>query len=142
MRYLTHALSSWLVGVWLIAMSGFSHAALDLQVNTPALQALTRSMQARHAELLPHYQAGSIGFHENGLVAVRETSQVPLSQRARLTALVEDENRDRQQLYTGIAQANGHAEWAGEIQRTFAQRWLDKAQTGWYVFIGGQWQKK
>lgn len=124
------------------SLSFSSHAAPDVQVNTPALQVLTRSMQARHGQLLPFYQSGVIGLTQEGLIAVRDASSVPLPQRATLAALVKDENQDREQLYLGIAHANGHAEWVGEIQHTFAQRWVDRAQAGWYIFLNGAWQKK
>lgn len=125
-----------------ILISHVSVAAPDLQVTAPALQSLTQRMQARHTQLLPFYHAGVIGLTQEGLIAVRDASTVALPQRATLAGLVKDENQDRQQLYAGIAQANGHAEWAGEIQRTFAQRWVDKAQAGWYLLLNGQWQQK
>lgn len=126
-----------LIGEWSVAM-----AAVDMDVNTPALAAIKASMQARHPQLLPYYQAGAIGFTAEGLIAIREASGIPLSQRNMVTGLVNQENSDRTQLYQGIAAANGHPEWAGEIQRTFAQRWMDKAQAGWFVQKEGQWVRK
>jgi uncharacterized protein YdbL (DUF1318 family) len=125
------------LGEWSPAM-----AAVDMDVNTPALAAIKASMQARHPQLLPYYQAGAIGFTAEGFVAIREASGIPLSQRNLVTGLVNQENSDRTQLYQGIAAANGHPEWAGEIQRTFAQRWMDKAQAGWFVQKEGQWVRK
>jgi starvation-inducible outer membrane lipoprotein len=44
--------------------------------------------------------------------------------------------------YKEIAQANGHQEWQAEIQSTFAGRWIDKAQAGWWVQGAGGWVKK
>ncbi|WP_198290692.1 YdbL family protein [Methylophilus sp. 5] len=119
-----------------------AHAAADLDVNTPAVAAVKASMQSRHRQLLPHYQSGAVGLTADGFVAVKEAGLVPLSQRSALAALVKDENADRTQLYQGIAAANGHSEWEGEIQRTFAQRWIDKAQTGWFVQRDGRWLPK
>ena len=119
-----------------------AQAAADLDVNTPAVAAVKASMQSRHQQLLPHYQSGAIGLTEDGFVAVKEAGLVPLSQRGALTTLVKDENADRAKLYQGMAAANGHPEWEGEIQRTFAQRWVDKAQNGWFVQRDGQWLRK
>jgi uncharacterized protein len=119
-----------------------AQAAADLDVNTPAVAAVKASMQSRHQQLLPHYQSGAVGLTADGFVAVKEAGLVPLSQRSALAALVKDENTDRARLYQGMAAANGHPEWEGEIQRTFAQRWIDKAQTGWFVQRDGQWVRK
>jgi len=119
-----------------------AHAAADLDVNTPAVASVKASMQSRHRQLLPHYQSGAVGLTADGFVAVKEAGLVPLSQRSALAALVKDENTDRTQLYQGIAAANGHSEWEGEIQRTFAQRWIDKAQPGWFVQRDGRWAAK
>mgnify|MGYP003575245160 CR=1 FL=1 len=119
-----------------------AHAAADLDVNTPAVAAVKSSMQSRHQLLSPHYQSGAVGLTADGFVAVKDAGLVPLSQRSALAALVKDENTDRAKLYQGIAAANGHPEWEGEIQRTFAQRWIDRAQTGWVVQRDGQWVRK
>lgn len=118
------------------------HAAADLDVNTPAVAAVKASMQNRHQLLSPHYLSGAVGLTADGFVAVKDAGLVPLSQRSALTALVKDENADRAKLYQGIAAANGHPEWEGEIQRTFAQRWIDRAQAGWMVQRDGQWARK
>lgn len=132
-----------LLGVCLTTLLiGTAHAAADLDVNTPAVAAVKASMQNRHLQLLPHYQSGAVGLTAEGFVAVKDAGLMPLSQRSALAALVKDENMDRAQLYHGIAAANGHPEWEGEIQRTFALRWIDKAQTGWFVQRDGQWVRK
>nr|WP_053092914.1 YdbL family protein [Methylophilus sp. TWE2] len=119
-----------------------AHAAADLDVNTAAVAAVKATMQNRHSQLLQYYQSGAVGLTAEGFVAVKDAALVPLSQRSALAALVKDENMDRVQLYHGIAVANGHPEWEGEIQRTFALRWIDKAQPGWFVQRDGGWVRK
>lgn len=117
-------------------------AAADLEVNTPAISAIKNSMQTRHARLAAFYSSGAIGLTKDGLIAVKDANAVPLSERGSLTALVKEENVDRANLYKEIAQANGHPEWQAEIQSTFAGRWIDKAQSGWWVQGAGGWVKK
>lgn len=124
----------------LLSQAAFARA--DLNINTPTMQAIKSSMQQRHAQLMPYYQSGAVGFTADGWIAVRAANQVPLAQRPALAALVEAENNDRAALYLGIANANQHPEWAGEIQRVFALRWLEKAQSGWYLQRDGQWSRK
>ncbi|MDZ4142207.1 MAG: YdbL family protein [Methylotenera sp.] len=118
------------------------NAAADLEVNTPAISALKNSMQARHTQLAPHYGSGAIGLTSDGLIAVRDTTAVPLRDRQGINALVATENADRNALYKEIAAGNGHPEWRGDIQSTFAGRWIDKAQGGWWYQKEGSWVKK
>lgn len=122
--------------------SQFVAAAADLEVNTPAVSALKNSMQARHGELAPYYASGAIGLTKDGFIAVKDANAVPLAQRGALTSLVKSENADRSNLYKEIAIANNHPEWQAEIQSTFAGRWIDKAQGGWYYQGAGGWVKK
>ncbi len=117
-------------------------AAADLEVNTPGVRTIKQSMQTRHTQLAGLYASGAIGLTGDGLIAVRDASAVPLSARQSINGLVSAENQDREALYNEIANANGHPEWLTEIRNTFAQRWIQRAQTGWWVQVGGAWQQK
>jgi len=125
-----------------LLISQFVAAAADLEVNTPAISAIKNSMQARHGQLAAFYASGAIGLTKDGLIAVKDANAVPLAQRGTLTGLVKDENADRSKLYKEIAVANSHPEWQAEIQSTFAGRWIDKAQSGWWVQGADGWVKK
>ena len=122
--------------------SQFAIAAADLEVNTPAITAIKSSMQARHGQLAGFYASGAIGLTKDGLIAVKDATAVPLKDRGALNGLVSAENADRKNLYKEIATANGHPEWQGEIQSTFAGRWIDKAQSGWFYQGAGGWAQK
>ncbi|MDP3087308.1 MAG: YdbL family protein [Methylotenera sp.] len=122
--------------------SHWAYAAPDLEANTPAISALKNSMQSRHTQLAAHYASGAIGLTKDGLIAVRDTTAVPLKDRQGINALVAAENGDRNALYKEIAAGNGHPEWKGDIQGTFAGRWIDKAQSGWYYQNDSGWVKK
>jgi hypothetical protein len=117
-------------------------AAADLEANTPAINAIKQSMQTRHTQLATHYGSGAVGLTADGLVALRDAGAVPLAQRQAVNALVAAENKDRNALYAEIANANGHPEWQAEIRSTFAQRWIQRAQPGWWVQSGGGWVRK
>ena len=117
-------------------------AAADLEVNTPGINAIKQSMQARHAQLHPYLDSGAVGLAADGMVALHDAGAVPLAQRQAVNALVAAENNDRSALYAEIANANGHPEWQAEIRSTFAQRWIQRAQPGWWVQSGGGWVKK
>ncbi len=126
----------------LLCVASWAYAAADLDLNTPAVSALKNSMQARHVQLAAHYASGAVGLSKDGLIALRDTTAVPLKDRQGMNALVAAENADRVALYKEIAAGNGHPEWRGEIQSTFAGRWIDKAQAGWYYEKDNAWVKK
>lgn len=117
-------------------------AAPNLDVNTPAIIAIKANMTARHSLLLSHYISGAVGLTKDGFIAVKDATAVPLKERGGINSLVADENTDRIKLYKEIAVGNGHPEWQNDIQNTFAGRWIDKAQTGWYYQSGADWVKK
>lgn len=118
-------------------------AQADFDIETPEIRALTASMNARHRELKPSYDSGAIGLTADGLVDIRDRNLVPLAERNALRQLVDAENRDRNALYRAIALANGQPGWENEIRKTFAQRWISRAETGWwYRTAAGKWEQK
>jgi hypothetical protein len=131
----------WLA-VLLFSLIGSAWAQGNLEINTPAIAALQQSMQQRHAQLAPLYGAGAVGLAGDGNVAMRDASSVPLAQRGQVNALIAAENADRAALYREIARANGHPEWEADVRKTFAQRWMDRAQPGWWVQGAGGWTQK
>lgn len=114
----------------------------NIEINTPAISQIKSSMQARHTQLAPHYASGAVGLGADGNVVLRDANAVPLAQRQAVQGLVAQENTDRAALYREIARANGHPEWEAEVRRTFAQRWLERAQPGWWVQQGTSWSRK
>ena len=126
----------------LLLLPLLAFAAADLEINTPAIAALKSSMQARHGQLASHFSSGAVGLTRDGLVAVHDANAVPLRDRQAVNSLVAAENNDRAALYREIASANGHPEWESEVRNTFAQRWVQKAQSGWWYQDGGGWAKK
>ncbi|MFN4063068.1 DUF1318 domain-containing protein [Azoarcus communis] len=131
-----------LLGAALLSLSLSAAAQGNLEVDSPAIAALKRSMQQRHAQLAPLYASGAVGLAADGSVALRDASAVPLAQRAQASSLVAAENADRSALYREIARANGRPEWESEVRGTFAQRWAQRAQPGWWVQQGSSWVQK
>lgn len=128
--------------ITLLVLAQLAQAAANMEIDTPAITALKSSMQARHTQLLLHYNSGAVGLTANGLIEVRDATAVPLKERGGINSLVAAENADRSALYKEIAKANNHPEWEGEVRHTFAERWVGKAQPGWYYRSGNEWVKK
>ncbi len=131
--------------LWFAALLGAGQAAAqaNLEINTPGIAAIQGSMQKRHGELAPLYANGAVGLTRDGNVALRDPAAVPLAQRAAVNGVIAAENQDRASLYREIARANNRPEWEGDIRNTFAQRWIDRAQPGWYYQnASGAWTRK
>ena len=133
-------------GGWAFSFSLISsaHAQADIDINTPAIQAIQARMSERFKTTLEaQFDSGAVGFSQDGLVEVRDAAAIPLAQRAKVNAAVAEDNRDRNAVYREIAVANGHPEWEAEIRQTFARRWLERARSGWYhKDAQGNWQRK
>lgn len=122
-----------------------AHAAdPDVNVSTAAIRALKASMAARAGELKPFLRAGAVGIGRDGMLVVRDAEGVSLKDRATVRRLVDAENRDRASLYREIAKANDYGEErVPDIQRIFAETWIEKAEAGWPVQKpDGSWSKR
>ena len=128
--------------LFVLGMGGVAAAQGNLEIDTPAIAALRQSMQQRHAQLAPLYVSGAVGLANDGTVALRDASAIPLAQRGQMNAVIAAENADRAALYREIARANGHPEWEADVRKTFAQRWIERAQPGWWVQGPGGWAPK
>jgi uncharacterized protein YdbL (DUF1318 family) len=118
--------------------------AANLDISSPEIRAITASMNARFGQLRKFFDAGAIGLTQSGLIELRDVASVALADRAVVNRLVTEDNKDREALYTEIAKANGHPEWASDIRKTFARRWVERgASPGWYYQnASGAWVKK
>ena len=125
---------------------GDAHAqdAIDIRIRTPAIQAIQQRMAERfQGTLAPLFDAGALGFGNDGLVVLRDPAKVPLAQRTGANQAVAEENRDRRAVYREIAVANGHPEWEEQIRQTFAKEWVAQARAGWwYQDSAGTWKQK
>jgi hypothetical protein len=123
-------------------LAGAAMAQVNIDVSSPAIASITASMQQRHAQLAPHYASGAVGLTRDGRIELRDANALPLAQRQAVAGLVAQENGDRAALYREIARANGRPEWENDVRDTFARRWIDKAQPGWWVQGAGGWARK
>lgn len=125
---------------------GSAHAQenVDIRIRTPAIQAIQARMAERfQGTLAPLFDAGAMGFGNDGLVVLRDPAKVPLAQRTAANQAVAEENRDRNAVYREIAVANGHPEWETQIRQIFAKEWVAQARAGWwYQDSAGAWKQK
>jgi uncharacterized protein YdbL (DUF1318 family) len=115
----------------------------DINIRTPAIQAIQARMEARFdATLRAGFDAGALGFGSDGLVVVRDASKLDLKDRVATNQAVADDNRDRKAVYREIAVANGHPEWEAQIRDIWAKQWIASAHAGWWYQSAGAWHQK
>lgn len=119
-----------------------AQGAVDFDKPSPEKQALENALTARFPQLRPHLNSGAIGLTDDGLLEFRDRNLVPLKDRNGVVQLVAAQNNDWNALYAEIAKLNGHPEWQDSIRSTFAERWIAKADKGWYYREGGVWKQK
>jgi hypothetical protein len=131
----------------LFSTAAVAQEAPELNVNSPAVTQIRDSLKARVAQIKPLLDAGTLGFTQDGKLAVRDPAAVPLSERQKVLALITGDNNDKAALYREIARANGHPEWEQQIADKFKERFQGgKAKwirAGWWVQdASGNWTQK
>jgi uncharacterized protein YdbL (DUF1318 family) len=129
------------VGRFLVSDAN-AQAPVDFDKPSPEKQALEDSLAARFPSLRPYFDSGAIGLTDSGLVEFRDRNLVPLKDRNNVVQLVSAQNNDWNALYAEIAKLNNHPEWQDSIRSTFAERWIAKANRGWYYRENGVWKQK
>ena len=122
----------------------YAQSQPDINIRTPAIQAIQARMEARFNSILRDaFNAGALGFTNDGMIVVRDAGKLGLKDRVVVNNAVADDNRDRNAVYREIAVANGHPEWESQIRRVFAAQWIESARAGWaYQDSSGNWKKK
>ena len=108
----------------------------DIKEMTPAIRQALDNRRARFDALEGHKQTGALGEDNRGYIAV-------LIPGAPANAVAADENRDRQVVYSAIADENNLSHAMGTIEGVFAGVQRDKARPGEYIQReDGQWVRK
>jgi len=119
-----------------------AQGAVDFDKPSARKTALENSLANRFPQLKPFFDSGAIGVNETGIIEIRDRNLVPLKDRNTLLQLVNAQNNDWDALYGEIASLNGQPDWEDSIRRTFASRWVAKADAGWWYKEGGTWKQK
>lgn len=121
-----------------------AHAAVDIEVSTPAIRGFKESMKNRFPSLQPFYDKGALGENNKGMVEIKTADALSLKERADLNRLSQQENSDRNALYSEILRANKLGpDMMEQTQKLFANSWRSKSRPGWWIQQdNGQWIKK
>jgi uncharacterized protein YdbL (DUF1318 family) len=120
-----------------------AHAQTATSVSNATIRGLKQQIASNHSQLLPFYQGGNLGITNTGLLDIRSTDGLSVSQIGTLRRLVSADNQARSQLYREVAAAlKVDASQVGRIQGIFAQEWQGQAGKGWWIQQGSAWKRK
>ena len=116
----------------------------DINVTTPAIRTLKKSIKERAESIKPFMDKGNAGISNQGLLVQRNNDGLNLKDKARLKRLLAAENKDRNALYSEIAKANNYSpDRVKDIKRIFTASWIKNAKASWWVQDpAGNWKKK
>jgi len=116
----------------------------NVNIDTPAIAEIQDRMASRfESRLKAEFERGSVGLTQDARIGARDLAKLPLKERAALSALINEDNRDRDAVYREIAVANNRPEWESQIRQIFAREWINKAKSGWYYQgENGAWMQK
>ena len=120
-----------------------AQAGANLEVDSPSISIVRKSLVARFAALRPLLDSGTVGLTRDGLIAIANADNIHPTARAQVESLVNEENKDRSTLYREIARANGRPDWESDLRLIFGERWAGRALKGWLVHdVKGAWVRK
>ncbi len=115
----------------------------NLGIDSPSIAVIKKSLATRMPILKPLFESHSIGLTRDGLIQIMKPDNIHPTERRNVEMLVDDDNKDRATLYREIARANGRPDWEADLKRTFGERWINRAPTGWMIEdAAGVWKKK
>ena len=130
-------------GSFLLVPSAYAQEKVT-EVTTPKIRALQQSMKERFPKLKPFFVKGNIGEANDGFIKIRSESGLNLKEKATLRNLQKDENNDRKNMYAEYTRAKElKPNQIPKVQKAFAEVWIKKADSGWWIQNeSGEWIKK
>lgn len=115
-----------------------------VNVSTPVIKKIIGALKRRYPKLAPLYHKGAVGEGKDGYLALRSVKDLSLKEKRDVQLLQKQENNDRRNLYTKIAEANRiDHKFVAEIGTTFSRKWQEKSKPGWWIQGNdGKWKKK
>ncbi|MGR3319265.1 MAG: YdbL family protein [Candidatus Anammoxibacter sp.] len=133
--------------VWsnLIAYNSIAYAdEIDLNLTSPAIRKVINAMKSRNAKIKSFKNSGAIGENADGLLAIRDLSNLAGEEIRTVKRLLKADNNDRKTLYNELATANKITlSGVDRISKVFAKTRKAKLKKGqWYKDKEGNWEQK
>ena len=117
---------------------------IDLNLTTPAIRKVIATMKTRNSKVMHFKDKGLIGETYDGMLAIRDMSDLSGEDIRTIKRLLRAENNDRKTLYKELAVANKISlSEISRIKTVFAKTRKAKAKPGyWFQDKKGKWTQK
>jgi len=116
---------------------------VNLDIGTPTVAVVKHSLAQRTSRLVRFYESGEIGLGQDGLIYLRDASQMTLAKRQIAEKLIDVENPERKALIQALADSNGRRNDEAEVWELQRARWHQQWKSGWWLRDAeGKWSKK
>jgi len=117
---------------------------VDLKVETPTIISIKKQRKERFKKIDPFLEKGILGEGRKGYLIIRDKSDLGLKERASLKRLVEEENKDRKNMYLEILRANDLSKEELERVEKLAAEAIRKVLKPhrWYEVKEDKWVQK
>jgi uncharacterized protein YdbL (DUF1318 family) len=114
------------------------------EISNPAIRKIIESRAARFAQVQKLKSEGAVGENADGFLDARNLDSLALSERAQAQRTINEENADRRQMYSAIADAKGlEVSQLPLVRATYAATLREYAKAGeWIQMPDGQWRTK
>jgi len=116
---------------------------INIDISTPPVIVARHSLAQRTSRLTRFYEAGEIGLGADGLIYLRDGSQMKLVKRQIAEKLIDTENYERKALVYAVATSNDRANQQDEVWPLMRARWQQQWKSGWWLRDAqGNWSRK
>ncbi|MBO1223749.1 MAG: YdbL family protein [Candidatus Scalindua sediminis] len=117
---------------------------IDLNLTTPAIRKVIATMKTRNSKVMHFKDKGLIGETYDGMLAIRDMSDLSGEDIRTIKRLLRAENNDRKTLYKELAVANKISlSEISRIKTVFAKTRRTKGKPGhWFQDEKGKWTQK
>lgn len=116
---------------------------INLDFGTPPIMVAKHALTQRSSRLVRFYDAGVIGLGYDGMVKLRDSSKLTLTQRQIAEKLIDQENPDRNSLIYALAEAHGGQASQPAVRAAQIKRWKERFHSGWWIEdANGNWNMK
>jgi uncharacterized protein YdbL (DUF1318 family) len=116
---------------------------IDLDIGAPTVIVVKHSLAQRTSRLGRFYESGEIGLGADGLIYLRDTSQMKLAKRQIAEKLLDNENYERKALIQALTDANHRRGDEAEVWKLMRERWHQQWKSGWWLRDAeGKWSQK
>ena len=115
----------------------------EFKVKSAKAMDIQARQKNRLSEIDKYKVKGFLGETEDGMLVLRNAESLKGLMKKKVMQLLNEENMDRQELYTEVADSNSLAPaQGGTLKKSFARSFQAASPRGTWIQTGGSWKQK